>query len=114
MEYKKHVSEPWFSFIQQGLKTCEGRLQKGDFLHIQVGDTIIFSHDTRSIRVQVLSLSHYSNFEHYLIHETLADCLPGVTSIQEGLDVYHQFFTEREECLYGVLAIRFRILEDGV
>ena len=32
--YNKHLSEPWFSLIQLGLKTCEGILNKGDFLHL--------------------------------------------------------------------------------
>lgn len=112
MEYNKHVSEPWFSFIEQGNKTCEGRLRKGDFLRIQVGDYIRFQHNKRSFSVRVTSLTHYSNFNDYLITETLADCLPGIGTIQEGLDVYHQFFSEKEEYLYGVVAIRFVLSSD--
>ena len=42
MKYNKHLSEPWFSLIKLGLKTCEGRLNKGEFSKMKVNDTIEF------------------------------------------------------------------------
>ena len=39
--YKKHLSEPWFSLIKLKLKTVEGRLNKGDFSKMLVGDNIL-------------------------------------------------------------------------
>jgi ASC-1-like (ASCH) protein len=40
--YTKHLSEPWFSLIKIGAKTCEGRLNKGEFSIMKKGDKIIF------------------------------------------------------------------------
>ena len=42
MKYTKHLSEPWFTLIKLGIKTCEGRLNKGDFSNMKVNDTIEF------------------------------------------------------------------------
>ena len=39
-KYKKNVSEPWFTLISLGIKTIEGRLNKGDFKEINEGDVI--------------------------------------------------------------------------
>ena len=38
----KNISEPWFSLIKIGLKTVEGRLNKGDFASLTKGDCIKF------------------------------------------------------------------------
>ena len=35
--YTKHLSEPWFSLIRIGVKTCEGRLNTGDFAEMEDG-----------------------------------------------------------------------------
>ena len=42
MKYTKHLSEPWFTLIKLGIKTCEGRLNKGDFSKMKINDTIEF------------------------------------------------------------------------
>ena len=41
MEYKKHLSEPWFSLVKLNIKTIEGRLIKGDFSKMKINDIII-------------------------------------------------------------------------
>ena len=38
MKYSKHLSEPWFSLIKLNIKTCEGRLNKGDFSNMKEND----------------------------------------------------------------------------
>ena len=44
-EYNKNLSEPWFSLIKLGIKTCEGRLNKGDFSKMNKGDYIVFENN---------------------------------------------------------------------
>jgi len=39
--YTENVSEPWFSLINLGLKTVEGRKDKGRFHDMKVGDIIV-------------------------------------------------------------------------
>ena len=44
-KYVKNLSEPWFSLIHEGEKTIEGRLNKGDFANMVVGDIIVFTNN---------------------------------------------------------------------
>ena len=37
---EEHLSEPWFTLISLGLKTCEGRLHKHRFKNYKIGDII--------------------------------------------------------------------------
>lgn len=38
--YTETISEPWFSLISLGLKTVEGRKNKGRFKEMKIGDII--------------------------------------------------------------------------
>ncbi len=106
-EYSKHLSEPWFSLIRDGLKTCEGRLLKGDFALMKVGDIVRFHHGIEAFRVQITSLQRYSSFLAYLQDEGLTSCLPGITTFEEGCMIYRSYYSEEDERTYGIVAIRF-------
>lgn len=104
---KKHLSEPWFTIIMLGLKTVEGRLNKGVFKELNVGDTITFYNDDviyREYKTKITKISYYDTFEEYLNKETLNDCLPGYTNIEDGLEVYYKYFTKEDERHYKIKA----------
>lgn len=111
--YKKELSEPWFSLIKLGLKKCEGRLNKGDFKNIQVGDTINFYNDDfgiiRNIYVKITYKNYYNTFHDMLISEGLQECLPGIESCNQGMIVYRKYYSIRDEQMKGVVAIRFNL-----
>ena len=44
-KYIENLSEPWFTLIQLGLKTVEGRKNKGKFKEMKVGDIIEWKND---------------------------------------------------------------------
>ena len=63
-----------------GLKTVEGRLNKGSFKELKVGDIITFYNDDaicREFNVKITKVTTHNNFETYLRKETLNKCLPG-------------------------------------
>ena len=107
--YKKHVSEPWFSLIQQGIKTVEGRINKGDFAKMTIGDTIIFTNTDVDWSVTIKDIKIYNTFEEYLNSETLERCLPhtDIQTIEDGLKVYYQYYSTHEEREFGVKAFIF-------
>lgn len=113
MIYKKHLSEPWFTLIKLGLKTCEGRLNKGDFENMEINDTILLFNDDfgfmRNIKIKIIKKNHYKTFETYLKKETLKNCLPGTKSIKEGVNIYRKYYSQQDEKNYGVVAILFEI-----
>ena len=108
--YKKHLSEPWFSLIKLKLKTVEGRLNKGDFSKMLVGDTIIFYNndfDYRQIKVKITKINNYKTFKTYLQRESLSKTLPGFTNMNNGLNVYFKYFTKKQENEFGIKALTF-------
>lgn len=111
--YVKHLSEPWFSLIKLGIKKVEGRLNKGDFSNMKKGDIIQFENndfDSRNFKVKITSIHHYQDFESYLIHESIEKCLPGIDSIDEGVNIYHKYYSKEDAIKYGIIAIRFRCI----
>ena len=83
--YEKNLSEPWFSLIKLGIKKVEGRLNKGDFANMNIGDFILFTNNElgfeRKFKIEIKNISYYDNFKTYLENETLDKCLPSIDNI---------------------------------
>jgi len=112
-KYDEHLSEPWFTLISLGLKTVEGRKNKGKFKDMQIGDIIQWHNEDfkeRKILTKITGKSEYKTFEEYLTSEGLNKCLPGMPSIEHGLSVYFKYFTKEDEAKFGVVAIRLELL----
>lgn len=108
-----HLSEPWFSLIATGLKTVEGRINKGKFAGLAVGDIITFYNDDfnhREISVKVNRKTSYPDFKTYLETETLASTVPGQPSIDHGLAVYYKYYTKEQEREHGIIAIGIEVM----
>ena len=113
--YVEHLSEPWFALIDLGLKTVEGRKNKGRFKDMKVGDIVKWENDDfkhRSVLTRITAKTEYKTFEEYLRTEGLDKCLPGMNTIAHGLSVYFKYFTKEDEEKYGVVAIRLEKVED--
>ena len=114
MNYKKHLSEPWFTLIMLGIKTIEGRLNKGSFKEINIGDTITFFNNDavyREVTAKVISIRKYCDFESYLRKETLKKCLPGYTRVSDGINLYYKYFSRDDEKKYNVKAYTLELLK---
>ena len=117
-----NVSEPWFSLIQAGTKSVEGRLAKSRFAEIQPGELIRWTNEElktkdgntvhRYVVTRVSAVTYYPDFEKYLSAERLKYCLPGVRTIKEGVVVYHKFYPKEERQKYKVIAIRLEVSPD--
>lgn len=112
-DYVETLSEPWFTLISLGLKTVEGRKNKGRFKEMKVGDVVEwvnYSFKARSVKTKVVAKNTYSTFEEYLTAEGLDKCLPGMPTIEHGLSVYFKYFTKEDEKTYGVVSIALEVL----
>ena len=109
--WEKNLSEPWFSLVQFGIKKVEGRLNKGDFANMAVGDFILFTNNElgfeRKFQVEIQGVTHYDSFQLYLESETLERCLPTVHNMQDGLSVYHKYYTKQDEETYKIKVFTF-------
>lgn len=115
-----NVSEPWFSLIQAGTKSVEGRLAKSKFAEILPGEIIKWTNEelknkdgksvAREIITKVIAVTYYPDFEKYLTAERLKNCLPGVKTIKDGVAVYHKVYPKEERQKYKVMAIQLDLL----
>jgi len=114
MEIMKEAKDPWFSLISCGLKTVEGRLFRDDYVNLSVGDKIVFINNElgfrRSCKVIIKRISHYSSLYDYLETETLEKCLPTITVIEKGIDIYYKFYAEDDKNKYGILAMEIELM----
>ena len=111
--FTKHVSEPWFTLIYLGIKSVEGRLNKGQFKEMKVNDEIKWINEDfnhREVITRVVSKQEYPTFKDYLEGEGLEKCLPAISSINDGLNVYYKYYSKDDESKYGVIAIRLEVI----
>jgi len=103
VNFELHVQEPYFTQLKDGLKTVEGRCAVGDYMRISSGDFLLFN---KCLLLEVQDVHRYTSFSEMLKVEGLAKVLPGVESIEEGVQVYRNFYSEEKERMNGVVAIR--------
>ncbi len=112
--YIENVSEPWFTLISLGLKTVEGRKNKGRFREMKVGDIVRWENNDfafRSVNTRITRKAEYSTFKEYLETEGLYKCLPGILNLEIGLSVYYKYFTKEDEKEFGVVAIEIKLVK---
>lgn len=101
------VVSKWFKFIASGEKTIEGRLNKGQFANFKIGDKIqINEKDGKtSVVVEIKKINKFKSLKEYLTFEGLEKTLPTVKTIDEGIAVYREFYSEEKEKEFSVLSI---------
>ncbi|XP_022857961.1 uncharacterized protein LOC111378916 isoform X1 [Olea europaea var. sylvestris] len=102
VDFELHVQEPFFSQLNDGLKTIEGRSAVGHYNQIKSGDILLFN---KCLMLQVQDVHRYASFHEMLEAESLAKVLPGVENIEEGVQIYRNFYSEEKEKSNGVIAI---------
>ena len=102
-----NVQEPYLSFIKSGKKTVEGRLNKGKFASLDIGD-ILFLSGTSSIEFEVINKREYKTFEEMIVAEGIERVIPDKKDIKSATDVYYTFYTPEQEKEYGVLAVEIK------
>ena len=99
--YREHLSEPWFTLVSLGLKTCEGRLHKNRFCEFKEGDIIEWINDDfgkeRLCLTKITHINKYKTFEEYLNDKGLENCLPGMLNLEHGLGVYKKYYSLKHD-----------------
>lgn len=97
MLYKKHVSEPWFSYIKSGKKFVEGRLNKGSFAEFKVCDIVEWFNDKKKIKTKRVGITKYKTFEDMNKKEGLKNTLPGYKRVDKGVnEVYYKYYNKQD------------------
>lgn len=107
-DYTIKVVDKWYKLIENNDKKIEGRLNKDKYKNFKCGDIIeIVNNDDNNDRIfRIISrIANYNTFEEYLINEKLENCLPTIDTIEDGINVYRQFYKNEDEQKYGIIAI---------
>lgn len=112
--FKIHCQEPWFSLIKSGQKMVEGRKNSPYYQQIKAGDTIEFFVEEGSFLCLVTKVNSYADLQEYLTHETLSRALPGVSTMEQGLAIYHAWNSDKEIRKWGFLGIQISVLEGAL
>lgn len=107
MKYRNHRVEPYFTFLKNGQKTVEGRVREGKYCNIKPGDEIdVFNvEETESVLVSVKRVACYKSIKDMLTKEGVKKLLPDMETIDQGVEVYRNFYTPEQEKKFGVVAI---------
>ncbi len=100
--FETNKQEPYFSYILSGKKTVEGRLNKGKFLEMQVGDILKVNGSAEFI---IIGKNVYTSFKEMIESEGLKNVIPDAVDVDEAVSVYRQFYSVEDELKYGVVAI---------
>lgn len=99
---RKHLSSPWFLLVKHGIKTVEGRIDKGEF---HKGEKIVFWNGNEVTERLISDVIKYKSFREMIEAEGLHRVLPGILTIEEGVKIYRKYYSEDDEKM-GVIAIR--------
>jgi len=100
--FEINIQEPYFSHILSGKKTVEGRLNKGKFLEMQVGDILKINNNTEFI---ISEKNIYKSFKEMIESEGRENVIPDALNTDEAVSVYRKFYSAEDELKYGVVAI---------
>lgn len=107
MKYHNHRAEPYFTFLKNGQKTIEGRVRKGWYCNVKLGDEIeVYNeNETDSILTKVIRVTQYPSIRDMLTKESINKLLPDVDTIDRGIKVYRKFYKLEQERQFGMVAI---------
>ena len=103
-----NVQEPYLSFILNGQKTVEGRLNKGKFKDLRVGDQLSIGRNEKLFTIK--QVNYYGSFRNMIIGEGVKNVIPDKNTVEDAEAVYYKFYTKEQEKEFGVVAIRIEKL----
>lgn len=111
MQHNIRLTDPWFEYVKTGQKIYEGRR----FLNFDIGDILRISHRTNPelepFRVKIKNVLRFKTFEEALNVLNMSEVLPGVQTVQEGVEIYYQFVSLKTQEAEGICMIEMSPME---
>ena len=91
-------SEPYFSYIREGIKPVEGRKNKPEYRQIKPGDLIEFVSERKdSFRAVVSEVRKYDTLYAYLDDVGFKNAIPHAKNYEEAVLAYRPFKNSDDE-----------------
>ena len=108
----KHLAEPWLQWIATGRKRYEGRLKRGDWAQLKIGQKIRFYNLKRTVLVRVSGLQFFPDFGS-AFQQLGKELIPeGAKTADEARKLYSQFYGDKDVAEFGVIAIKLEVIEE--
>jgi len=107
--YEINVQEPYYTYIFNGTKTAEGRLNKGKFSRMQVGDYLLINNGAK---FKIERKTEFISFLEMVEAEGVENVVPDKKKIEEAVNAYYKVFTKEQEREFGVIAIEISKVEE--
>jgi ASC-1-like (ASCH) protein len=100
------VNSPWFEYLKAGTKTFEGRRYS---VRYTVGDKLLVRHHTDTTQepfvLTITSVNKFPSFEDALRVLPLCRVLPGVETVEDGIEVYKKFVSLKTQATDGIVML---------
>lgn len=101
------IKKQYFDFIATGKKTVEGRIYTYPFTKATKGDVVTFINQTQKVTCRITEIVKYKSFKDMLDQEGVRNCLPEISTVDEGVKIYHAIPGYEDKAKkHGVIAIR--------
>ena len=115
MDYINSLSNkpiPWITYIQEGRKKYEGRLNRRRWKNMKVGDVLTWTDGEYTVNTRITEIRTYTDFG--LAFEDLGrELIPfeGVVTADEARALYRTFgYTDEEVKEHGAIAIGLEVI----
>lgn len=101
------VQEPYLSFILSGQKTIEGRLNKGKYKDLKIGDILLIGPEEKMFFIERITI--YETFREMIEKEGVENVIPDKDNIDDAESIYYKFYKKEQEKEFGVLGIKIKM-----
>jgi len=101
------VRQPWFDYISLGIKTVEGRLNRGFWKNLNVGEILLFTNGANRVERTISGIKIFKDFgEAYDHYEN--KLIPNSTR-EKSIQIYNKIYSDRDINTHGVVCIELEI-----
>ena len=107
---RKEIKEPWLSWIMDGQKTYEGRLNHGFWNTLKENDRFVAYSDENEAILEVTEILSFSDFGDAW-NELGTQLIPhGASSEKDVQKFYSKWYSDQKVADLGVIAIGVRVV----
>ncbi len=105
--YNISIQDPYFTYIKNGVKKVEGRLNKSKFRDMKTGDEVIIN---EVLQVRITHITPYASFKDMISSVGFQKLIPDAKNLEEAEAVYNKFYSKKDEAQFGVIALRIELI----
>jgi ASC-1-like (ASCH) protein len=113
MNWNITLNSPWFEHVKNGSKIYEGRCNWKQASQYKVGDFLNVKHHTDSSKqeyiVKIVNIYKFDTFKTALSELTLSEVLPGIQTIEEGVNIYLRYYKLTTQLENGILMLELNL-----